>query len=219
MRIVAVVPMKLNNQRLPQKNIKPFTNGKPLCTYILNTLKSIDEIDDVFVYCSNEEIKQYIPNDVNFLKRPEILDLDTASMTDVLKTFSKDVEADVYVMTHTTAPFISPDSIKKGLEKVISQDYDSALAVEKLQDFMWKDGQPMNYDLDKIPRTQDLPGIYMETSGFYIYKNKVINEYGRRIGNKPYFVEVGKIEAIDIDEYEDFIIADAIYNYMNNKDS
>ena len=219
MRIVAVVPMKLNNQRLPQKNIKPFTNGKPLCTYILNTLKSIDEIDDVFVYCSNEEIKQYIPNDVNFLKRPEILDLDTASMTDVLKTFSKDVEADVYVMTHTTAPFISPDSIKKGLEKVISQDYDSALAVEKLQDFMWKDGQPMNYGLDKIPRTQDLPGIYMETSGFYIYKNKVINEYGRRIGNKPYFVEVGKIEAIDIDEYEDFIIADAIYNYMNNKDS
>lgn len=219
MRSVAVVPMKLNNQRLPQKNIKPFTNGKPLCTYILNTLKSIDEIDDVFVYCSNEEIKQYIPNDVNFLKRPEILDLDTASMTDVLKTFSKDVEADVYVMTHTTAPFISPDSIKKGLEKVISQDYDSALAVEKLQDFMWKDGQPMNYDLDKIPRTQDLPGIYMETSGFYIYKNKVINEYGRRIGNKPYFVEVGKIEAIDIDEYEDFIIADAIYNYMNNKDS
>lgn len=183
MRIVAVVPMKLNNQRLPQKNIKPFTNGKPLCTYILNTLKSIDEIDDVFVYCSNEEIKQYIPNDVNFLKRPEILDLDTASMTDVLKTFSKDVEADVYVMTHTTAPFISPDSIKKGLEKVISQDYDSALAVEKLQDFMWKDGQPMNYGLDKIPRTQDLPGIYMETSGFYIYKNKVINEYGGRIGN------------------------------------
>lgn len=219
MRIVAVVPMKLNNQRLPQKNIKPFTNGKPLCTYILNTLKSIDEIDDVFVYCSNEEIKQYIPNDVNFLKRPEILDLDTASMTDVLKTFSKDVEADVYVMTHTTAPFISPDSIKKGLEKVISQDYDSALAVEKLQDFMWKDGKPMNYDLNKIPRTQDLPSIYMETSGFYIYRNEVIREYGRRIGKRPYFVEVGKVEAIDIDEYEDFVIADAVYNYMNNKNS
>lgn len=219
MRIVAVVPMKLNNQRLPQKNIKPFTNGKPLCSYILNTLKTIDEIEDVFVYCSDEEIKRYIPSDVNFLKRPEVLDLDTASMTDVLKSFSKEVSADIYVMTHTTAPFISSNSIKNGLEKVISEEYDSAFAVEKLQDFMWKDGKPMNYDLNKIPRTQDLPSMYMETSGFYIYRNEVIREYGRRIGKKPYLVEVGKVEAIDIDEYEDFVIADAVYNYMNNKNS
>ena len=26
-KIVAIVPMKLNNQRLPQKNTKAFTNG------------------------------------------------------------------------------------------------------------------------------------------------------------------------------------------------
>ena len=37
MKTVAVVPMKLNNRRLPQKNTKPFTNGKPLCWYILST--------------------------------------------------------------------------------------------------------------------------------------------------------------------------------------
>lgn len=37
---------------------------------------------------------------------------------------------------------------------------------------------------------------------------------GRRIGQKPYIVEIGKIEGIDIDEEEDFIIADAIYNYQ-----
>ena len=30
--------MKLNNRRLPQKNTKPFTNGRPLCWYILSTL-------------------------------------------------------------------------------------------------------------------------------------------------------------------------------------
>jgi len=35
MKTVAVVPMKLNNSRLPNKNIKEFTNGKPLCHYIL----------------------------------------------------------------------------------------------------------------------------------------------------------------------------------------
>ena len=33
MKTVAIVPMKLNNRRLPQKNTKSFTNGKPLCHY------------------------------------------------------------------------------------------------------------------------------------------------------------------------------------------
>ena len=47
MKIVAIVPMKLNNTRLPQKNTKAFTNGKPLCYYILNTLLKIDRIDEV----------------------------------------------------------------------------------------------------------------------------------------------------------------------------
>ena len=46
-KVTAVVPMKLNNRRLPQKNTKSFTNGKPLCYYILSTLLKIDGIDDV----------------------------------------------------------------------------------------------------------------------------------------------------------------------------
>ena len=51
-KIVAIVPMKLNNQRLPQKNTKAFTNGKPLCYYILSKLLKIEKIDEVYVYCS-----------------------------------------------------------------------------------------------------------------------------------------------------------------------
>jgi len=53
MKTVAIVPMKLNNRRLPQKNTKAFTNGKPLCHYILSTLLTVDGIDEVYVYCSN----------------------------------------------------------------------------------------------------------------------------------------------------------------------
>ena len=47
---VAVVPMKLNNSRLPQKNTKKFTNGQPLCTYTLNTLLTVESIDEVYAY-------------------------------------------------------------------------------------------------------------------------------------------------------------------------
>ena len=214
MKTIAIVPMKLNNRRLPQKNTKPFTNGKPLCYYILSTLLTVEGIDDVYVYCSNPDIKEFIPNGVKYLRRSESLDQDSTSMTEVLTCFTKEVPADIYVMTHTTAPFMTKESIEKGLEAVELGNYDSAFAAKKLQDFLWKDGKPFNYDLANIPRTQDLPTIYEETSGFYIYKHDVMANLHRRIGEKPFIVEVGEIEAIDIDEMEDFMIADAIYNHF-----
>ena len=214
MKTIAVVPMKLNNRRLPQKNTKAFTNGMPLCQYILSTLLSVDEIDEVYVYCSNPDIQEYIPNGIKYLKRSESLDQDTTKMNEVLQCFAKDVYADIYVMTHTTAPFIKKESIKKGLDAVMSGKYDSAFAAKKLQDFLWKDGVPFNYALDNIPRTQDLPALYEETSGFYIYKNEVMTKLNRRIGENPFIVEVGEIESVDIDEPEDFLIADAIFNHL-----
>lgn len=214
MKIVAIVPMKLNNRRLPQKNTKPFHNGRPLCYYILSTLLKIEEISDVYVYCSNPDIQEYLPMGIKYLKRSPSLDQDSTKMNEVLECFAKEVPADLYVMTHTTAPFIRAESIKKGLEAVTEKGYDSAFAVKKLQDFLWKDGQPFNYQLDKIPRTQDLPVLYEETSGFYIYKSDVLTQQKRRIGNNPYMVEVSEIESIDIDEPEDFEIADAVFNHM-----
>lgn len=214
MKTVAIVPMKLNNRRLPQKNTKPFTNGKPLCHYILSTLLTVDGIDEVYVYCSNPDIQEFIPNGVKYLRRSENLDQDSTKMNEVLKCFAKDVSADIYVMTHTTAPFITRESISKGLKAVESGEYDSSFAAKKLQDFLWKDGAPFNYELDSIPRTQDLPPLYEETSGFYIYKKEVIMELNRRIGDKPFIVEVSEIESVDIDEAEDFMIADAIFNQI-----
>lgn len=82
----------------------------------------------------------------------------------------------------------------------LSGEYDSSFAAKKLQDFLWKDGKPFNYELDNIPRTQDLEPLYEETSGFYIYNSSVITSLNRRIGEKPYIVEVNEIEAVDIDE-------------------
>lgn len=214
MKTIAIVPMKLNNRRLPQKNTKPFTNGKPLCYYILSTLLRVKEIDDVYVYCSNPDIQEFVPNGVKYLKRSESLDQDTTSMTEVLTCFTNEVPADIYVMTHTTAPFMTKESIEKGLAAVKYGEYDSSFAAKKLQDFLWKDGIPFNYALDNIPRTQDLPALYEETSGFYIYKKEVMSELHRRIGKKPFIVEVGEIESVDIDEAEDFMIADAIFNHL-----
>ncbi len=211
MKTIAIVPIKLNNERLPNKNIKPFDNGAPLCHYIFETLKQVKGIDEIYVYCSNPKIQEFIPLGVKFLRRSETLDQSTTKINEVLSAFAQDVPADVYVMSHATAPFISPQSIEKGLQAVLQQGFDSAFAVRKIQTFLWKDGKPFNYNLNNIPRTQDLPPIFEETSGFYIYRSEVITELNRRIGDNPYMVKVNAIESCDIDTQEDFDVANAIF--------
>ena len=124
----------------------------------------------------------------------------------------KAVDADIYVMTHSTAPFAKAESIDDCIDKVSSGEYDSAFCAENVKTCMWRDGKPINYDLDgKFTGTQYLPDIYAETSIAYVFKKETFQELGRRIGNKPYIKEVDKIEGMDIDWPDEFEIADAIY--------
>ena len=212
MKTVAFVPIKLNSERLPLKNLKSFTNGKPLLFYILRTLLLSKNIDEIYVYCSDENVIKYLPSGVKFLKRDIYYDLSSTSFNEVLISFSELVNADVYVLTHATAPFISVESIDKGVEKVKNGEYESAHAVTLLQEFLWKNGKPINYELEHIPRTKDLPKIYAETCGLYVYTRELILNKKRRISDRPYLIEVSKIEATDINDFDDFLIADAIYN-------
>lgn len=86
----------------------------------------------------------------------------------------------------------------------------NALTVTRLQEFLWKDGRPINYDPAAVPRTQDLPPLYTETTGAYAYRRELILEQDRRVGASPALIEVSKIEAVDINEPVDWIVADAL---------
>lgn len=209
MKTIALIPIKFNNRRLPGKNIKPL-GGRPLMQYIQETLLQVKGIDEIYVYCSDEGVKEYLLPGVCYLQRPQSLDQDSTKINEVLASFAQAKKADLYLLTHATAPFIKAESIQKGIDAVKSDNYDSAFAVIRQQDFLWQNGKPLNYDLSAIPRTQDLVPIYRETCGFYLYTYWQIVEQNRRIGDKPYFVEVSEIEAVDIDEQEDFDLAEAI---------
>lgn len=219
MKVVAVVPMKLNNERLANKNTKKFSNGKPLCSYIVKTLSKVKNIDEIFVFCSDESIKEYINENVTFLKRSKNLDTNKTTMNDVLNSFVSKVDADVYVLAHTTAPFVSAKAFEESIRKVTNDNFDSAFSVKRVKEFLWKDSRPLNYELTNIPRTQDLPLIYSETCGFYIFKKEVLVNSNRRIGDNPFLYEIDNIEAIDIDDEFDFKIADYLTTlYEKNED-
>ena len=86
-----MVPVKLNNERLPGKNTKPFHNGQPLITYILETLRQVKGLDGIYVYCSDPSIQDYLPEGVTYLSRDKKLDLSSTSILDVLLAFANDV--------------------------------------------------------------------------------------------------------------------------------
>ena len=98
-----------------------------------------------------------------------------------------------------------------------SGEYDSAFCAESVKTFMWQNGKPLNFDPSCFPRTQDLPKILAENSIAYVFTRETFTRYGRRVGVRPYIHEVGKIEAIDIDYPEDFVIADAVYRSLTGK--
>lgn len=217
MKVVAFVPIKLNNERLPGKNTKAFSNGRPLISYILETLSKVNSIDERYVFCSSAAIQEFLPNNISFLPRETYLDLSTTSFNKVLYSFAEKVEADVYVLTHATAPFLQTETFEKAISAVKSGKYDSALSVRKLQEFFWKKGKPINYDPASIPRTQDLEPLYVETCGMYVYTRDLILLENRRIGHRPCLIEVSEIEACDINNQDDFIIADAIAQMLDKK--
>ncbi len=209
MKTVAIMPIKLKNERCPGKNTR-ILGDKPLLQYELDSLKETGLCDSINVYCSSEEVIPFLPEGVNFVKRPAELDLPTSNFSQIFECFSNEVDADIYVYAHATAPFITKETMEKCITAVTSGEYDSAFCALKLQDYLWQDGKPLNFDATNIPRTQDLTPIYQETSGVYVFTKEVFEKKHRRIGEHPFVSEVSFKEAVDIDNPEDFVLAEKL---------
>ena len=214
-KTVAFVPVKLNNERMPGKNTRAFEGGEPLIHYILSTLQQVRGLDEIIVYCSDDAICDFLPAGVRFLRRDPCLDQNTTPILDVLQYFARDVDADDYVLAHATAPFLRAASIEAGMQAVRSGKHDSAMTVAPLREFVWHEGRPL-YDTTNIPRTQDLTGTFVETTGLYVYTRALIAQ-GRRIGDQPCLVEVGYPETIDINNPEDFALAQQAFHQLAEK--
>lgn len=211
MNIVAIMPLKLNNERLPGKNTRQL-GGMPLLCHQLNALLSVKGINGIYVYCSDPVIKELLPPGVTFLQRPSSLDLPSSNFTQIFDTFRMSVDADIYVYDHATAPFVRPETIEECINAVVSGEYDSAFCAQRLQDFLWEDGRALNFDATDVPRSQDLPVYFRETSGCYVFTKESFLKTGRRVGLKPFIKEVSFREAVDINTPDDFRLAEAMLN-------
>ncbi len=214
-RTVALLPMKGNSERVKGKNFRDFC-GKPLFRWILDTLLAVDEIDEVIINTDARDIlaENGLMNTDRVRirdRKPEICG-DDVSMNLVLADDVSNVPADIYLMTHTTNPLMSADTIRKALtafqEARQSGKADSLFTVDKVQTRFYRaDGSPVNHDPDNLIPTQDLEPWFEENSNLYLFTAESFAKTQARIGSKPMMFEGPFFESVDIDTPEDWDFA------------
>ena len=226
MKIVALLPMKANSERVKGKNFRDF-GGKPLFSWILDTLISVSKIDAVVINTDAREI--LIKNGLIESERIIIRDRkseicgDFVSMNVIINDDIQNIDADIFLMTHTTNPFLS----KKSVEVAISQFKDalnhrsanSLFTVNKVQErFYDTNAKALNHDPERLVRTQDLEPWYKENSSLYLFTKEGFSTTYARIGSKPMMLETPLFESTDIDTPDDWDLAEAMIEHFKKKD-
>lgn len=215
--LTALLPMKANSVRVTSKNFRDIA-GKPLFRWILDTLLAVEEIDQVVINTDAREILS--ENGLNHGdgngrviirdRKPEICG-DFVSMNLVLEDDIDNVESDLYFMTHTTNPLLSPETIRKMLDTYTAKDVDSLFTVNAHQTrFYTSDAKPINHDPENLIRTQDLDPYLEENSVGYIFSRDSFKSTQARIGTKPAMFTTPRLESVDIDEKSDWFMAESL---------
>jgi len=222
MSVVALLPMKANSERVKGKNFRDFC-GKPLFQWILDSLLAVEEIDRVII---NTDARQILADNglvdserVMIRDRRKEICGDLVSMNLVLADDVANVEADTYLMTHTTNPLMSADTIRKALQAINADQpggkVDSLFTVDKVQTrFYHEDCSPVNHDPNNLLRTQDLEPWFEENSNLYIFTRDSFAKTNSRIGLQSMMYESQKFESIDIDTPADWDFAVIAAQYM-----
>lgn len=210
--------MKANSQRVKGKNFRPL-HGKPLFRWILDSLLAVDEIDEVVINTDARDILAQNglvdgPRVTIRDRKPELCG-DTVSMNLILADDIANVQADTYLMTHTTNPMLSAATMAGALDlyraKQAAGEADSLFTVNKIQTRFYRaDTSPVNHDPDNLIQTQDLEPWFEENSCLYLFSAESFAATAARIGKKPVMFETPALESVDIDTPDDWDLACAV---------
>jgi len=225
-RIVALLPMKANSERVKGKNFLEFC-GKPLFKWMLDSLLEVNEIDQVIINTDARHILaefDVIDTDrISIRDRKDLLCGDLVSMNLVVADDIANISSDIYLMTHTTNPLLSTNTIRHAIKAYLHEkangSVDSLFTVNKIQTRLYrKDGTAVNHDPANLIRTQDLEPWFEENSNLYLFTEESFKKTGARIGKNAMMYEVSQFESIDIDTPEDWDFATiAARHFMEKK--
>lgn len=225
MKLTALLPMKGTSERVPNKNMRDF-DGAPLYHAIMKSLIASKYIGKVVINTDSNIIatdaKENFGENVIIIDRPEEIQGGDVSMNVIIDYDLMQLNGEYFLQTHSTNPLLRTETIDKAIETYFEclheGSCDSVFGVTRVQTrFYDKDAKPVNHNPEELLRTQDLEPLYEENSNFYIFSKESFKKSGnKRIGLSPKIVEVNKLEAVDIDEPEDFKLAELLHIHKDN---
>jgi pseudaminic acid cytidylyltransferase len=226
-KAVAIITARGGSKRIPRKNIKLF-NGKPIIAYSIEAATGAGIFDEIMVSTDDEEIasvaRQYGAS-VPFMRSSTTSD-DFATTADVLREVllsyqQQQKEFEYACCIYPTAPFVTAQKLSKAFDKLIESDADSILPVTRFSFPIWRsfkmDNGKVNYNWPEFApkRSHDLPPAFHDCGQFYFFKTAVFLKSGKLINDNTIGMEVPETEVQDIDNEEDWKIAEIKFGFLS----
>lgn len=228
MKRLAIVPARGGSKRIPRKNIKNF-NGKPMLEYVLNCIMKSSLFDEIHVSTEDDEIKRVAEQ---LLKkeqfyRPLSLSTDQIPIIDVVKYANsyynnmKGLYFDEIWLFMACNPLITPQHLSLAASFYEQSDKLHPLLsvcqynVPIQWALQYHDNKLVPVDsLQMQTNSNTLEKSYHDTGNFAVFTNQNLESYDIKDGF--YGFEIPKSVGIDIDDSEDWIIAEAIHKFYFN---
>ncbi|MGN0513840.1 MAG: pseudaminic acid cytidylyltransferase [Lachnospiraceae bacterium] len=229
MNRLAMITARGGSKRIPKKNIKDFC-GKPIIAYSIEAALESGIFDEVMVSTDSEEIaeiaRQYGAN-IPFMRSTKTAsDYATSAdvMMEVIDNYKKlGMEFDSFVCIYPTAPFITGKKLKEAVNILEEQQKYEVIPVvgysyppQRGYVINMCNDIEMKYPEFRSVRSQDLEKIYHDAGQFYCLNTRAFLEKKGIVDEKiaPYIVS--EMEVQDIDNYDDWKIAELKYQLLCN---
>lgn len=210
MKILAVIPARAGSKGIPNKNIR-IINGKPLISYCIETALKSKYITDIIITTDSPEI-ELLANyyGVCCIQRRKELCGDDVTLDSVIYDACKDYNGEYVITIQPTSPTLQYTTLDLAIEYSIQNQLDTLISVVNKPHLAWieNNGKVVPDYKERVNR-QYMPKRYLETGAFVISKKHVVTEK-TRIGNSVGVFEISEREAVDIDSFQDLLVAEAI---------
>lgn len=218
--IKALIAVRSGSQRVVNKNLRSFA-GSNLLEIKINQLKRIKELDGIIVN-SNDKDMLLIAHKLGCetVERDEYYASNSVIMSEVYKNMAENSNTDIILYANATNPLVKDETISTAIRMFYeneNENYDSLNSGHLIKEFLFKNNMPVNYDLRKQPRSQDLPELYALNFAINILKRDTMISNMNVVGLKPYIFGIDEIEATDIDNQIDFEFAEFVYNKLKKE--
>lgn len=221
MNLLALVPMKHDSERIPNKNFRKFC-GEPLFFRILNTLLAVERVTRIVIETDSPTISRMCTESfpaVSCIDRPMHLRGGDVPMTDIICSTAQKCPSDWYLQTHSTNPLLTPATINRAIDALEAKlpTQDSLVAVNRIQARVYdEDFGAINHKIGDLQRTQELKPLFEENSNLFIFTRELALAR-RRHGRRPILFEMSRLEALDIDEEHEFVEAEIVAKALLNR--